>query len=313
VKIHALHRDSDVDVVVNGIAFEAKWVGEGGLRQVRDVLAHKRDRPNIVVARRLSPGAREALSQAGVGWVDETGAAEIAIDSLVVSRSGHPEPVPEKTARWTPAVLAVAEALLCGRKGTVSSIRQATQLSSGGSTKALATLAQLGLLASKAARGRESAREIRDRNELLDAYAAAATAMAPGPSVRIGVTWRDPTADLVEVGKQWNRAGVEWAATGAAGAAVIAPYLTSVTTADVYVDARTLPGLTAIATSVGLHPIEGGRLTLRPFPTVTARLLAEEKDGLRVVPWPRVYVDLKAVGVRGEDAAEHLREIEHGR
>jgi hypothetical protein len=313
VKIHALHRDSDVDVVVNGIAFEAKWVGEGGLRQVRDVLAHKRDRPNIVVARRLSPGAREALSQAGVGWVDETGAAEIAIDSLVVSRSGHPEPVPEKTARWTPAVLAVAEALLCGRKGTVSSIREATQLSSGGSTKALATLAQLGLLASKAARGRESAREIRDRNELLDAYAAAATAMAPGPSVRIGVTWRDPTADLVEVGKQWNRAGVEWAATGAAGAAVIAPYLTSVTTADVYVDARTLPGLTAIATSVGLHPIEGGRLTLRPFPTVTARLLAEEKDGLRVVPWPRVYVDLKAVGVRGEDAAEHLREIEHGR
>ena len=94
---------------------------------------------------------------------------------------------------------------------------------------------------------------------------------------------------------------------------MIAPYLTSVTTADVYVDARTIPGMTAIAASVGLQPIDGGRLVLRPFPTVTARLLAEEKSGLRVAPWPRVYVDLKAAGVRGEEAAEHLREIEYGR
>lgn len=313
VSVRARGRDSDIDLVVNGIAFQTKWIGEGGLRQVRDVLALKRNRPNIVVARRLSPGAREALSNAGVGWVDETGAAEIALGSLVVSRSGHPEPVREKPARWTPAVLAVAEALLCGRKATVSAMQEATRLSSGGSTKALATLTQLGLLTSKVARGRGSAREIRDKNELLDAYAAAAAAMVPAHSVRIGVTWRETTAGLVEVGKQWNRAGVEWAATGPAAAAVVAPYLTSVTTADVYIDARTIPGMTAIAASVGLQPIDGGRLVLRPFPTVTAQLLAEEESGLRVAPWPRVYVDLKAAGVRGEEAAEHLREIEYGR
>lgn len=30
------------------------------------------------------------------------------------------------------------------------------------------------------------------------------------------------------------------------------------------------------------------------------------------VPWPRVYVDLPAEGVRGEEAAEHLREVMHG-
>jgi hypothetical protein len=60
-------------------------------------------------------------------------------------------------------------------------------------------------------------------------------------------------------------------------------------------------------------PIEGGRLTLRPFPTVAVRRLAETIDGLRVAPWPRVYVDLLSAGVRGEEAAEHLREVIHAR
>ncbi|MGD0836257.1 MAG: hypothetical protein ABSB49_06400, partial [Polyangia bacterium] len=29
--------------------------------------------------------------------------------------------------------------------------------------------------------------------------------------------------------------------------------------------------------------------------------------------WPRVYADLRHTGVRGEEAAEHLREIVRGR
>jgi hypothetical protein len=303
--------DSGVDYFVNGIAFEVKWAGEGALRQAEQILRLKRKAPTVVVARRLSPGARNALSRAGVGWIDETGAAEIAFGSLVVSRSGHPENVHE--ARWTPAVLAVAEALLCGKKATVFAMQEATRLSAGGCTYALRILTRFGLLTSKAARGRSSAREVVDRNELLDAYATAAAAMPSPPSVRVGVTWRDITSGLSEVGTRWDRAGVRWAATGVAAASVIAPYITTVTTADVYVDARTIPSMIAAAASVDLQPIEGGRLVLRPFPTVATSALAEEKSGLRVAPWPRVYVDLRAAGVRGEEAAEHLREQQHGR
>ena len=68
----------------------------------------------------------------------------------------------------------------------------------------------------------------------------------------------------------------------------------------------------AAAAAVNLRPIEGGRLTLRPFPTVAVRALASKVDGLRVAPWPRVYVDLRRSGVRGEEAAEHLREVFRG-
>ncbi len=111
------------------------------------------------------------------------------------------------------------------------------------------------------------------------------------------------------MGKRWDRARVAWAATGTVAAHVIAPYLTWVSSGDVYVGADTIAGLEAAATRVDLRPIEGGRLTLRPFPTVTARSLADVKEGLRVAPWPRVYADLRGVGVRGEEAAEHLREV----
>ncbi len=53
-------------------------------------------------------------------------------------------------------------------------------------------------------------------------------------------------------------------------------------------------------------------MTLMPFPTVTTKRLAEKRRGLYIAPWPRVYADLRVAGVRGEEAAEHLREIVRG-
>jgi hypothetical protein len=67
----------------------------------------------------MSPGARESLSAAGVGWVDETGAAEIAVSGIVVSRSGHAA-APRRLAGWTRGALAVAEAILCETAPTVA-------------------------------------------------------------------------------------------------------------------------------------------------------------------------------------------------
>jgi hypothetical protein len=306
-------RDSGADLIVNGIEIQAKWIGEGGLRRAREVLERKRDRPDVVIARLLSPGAREALSQAGVGWIDETGAAEISLGSIVVSKSGRSEPVREKPARWTPASLAVAEALLCGRKAAVHAMRDATSLSVGACTKALQVLTKLGLLTSSAARGRGSARTVHDPNQLLDAYAAAAAAAKSEPAIQVGITWQNLTAGLRDAGKKWEKARIEWAATGAVAASVMAPYLTSVSTADIYVAVETIAELETAAVAAALRPIEGGRLTLRRFPTVTARRLAEVVEDLRVAPWPRVYADLRTTGVRGEEAAEHLREVRRGR
>lgn len=48
---------------------------------------------------------------------------------------------------------------------------------------------------------------------------------------------------------------------------------------------------------------------LRPFPTVAVPRLVQWVGGVAVAPWPRVYADLRPTGVRGEESAEHLAEV----
>lgn len=311
-KVHTARTDTGVDMIINGHSFQIKWIGDGRLADARRIVATRRGRPDIVVARYMSLGAREALAEAGIGWVDETGAAEIASGMIIVSRTGRPPKPAELPKHWTPSVVAVAEALLCGVKATVAATEEATGLSNGSCTTALRALANFGLLDAAAGRGRDSARRVVDNDRLLNVYASAVEALPPSISLQCGVTWRDTIAGLRKTGERWDKAKIPWASTGVVAATVIAPHLMMVNAAVVYVNADTVLDLEAVAVAAGLRPIEGGRLTLRPFPTVTARRLATMIDGLWVVPWPRAYVDVRAVGVRGEDAAEHLREVVGG-
>ncbi len=146
-----------------------------------------------------------------------------------------------------------------------------------------------------------------DTLALLDAYAAAVAAVPARFSQRVGTTWRNPIPGATEAGRTWTGLNVAWAATGALSAAAVAPLLTQVSPMVIYLEAPSLPALTAAA--AGLPPIEGGRLTVQPFPGVVTRRLAQTLDsGLGTVPWPRAYADLRPTGVRGEEAAEHLAE-----
>lgn len=314
--VHVLPPTADIRpkgdrVLVNGKPLLVRWIGEGWLAEARDVLEAS-PRPDIVVATSVSPGARQVLANAGIGWVDETGAAEIAVGSIIVSKSGRrPVERDDRLVDWTPAVLAVTEAVLCGTKPTVSATQDVTGLSVGSCTNALRFLTERELLFAEAQRGRSSGRRIRDFKALLHAYAAAVADADPPMTVRVGVTWRDPVLGLAKTAERWSRRGHAWACTGAVAASVLAPHLTSVGGADVYVEADTFAALESVARDAGLEPIEGGRLSLRPFPTVAARRMSTKKHGLNVAPWPRVYADLRLVGVRGEEAAEHLLEVMH--
>lgn len=301
---------SITDVVVNGHGLEVKWIGDGRLREARQVLAIATEHEQlVVVARQMSPGARALFAEHGIGWVDETGAAEIAVGSIVVSRTGRAPKATKSPLRWTRSVLAVAEALLCGSAATVSAIQSAAGLSAGSSTNALRTLSDLGLLESDTERGPTSGRRIADFGALLGAYSAAANESPQRVEIVLGALWRDPIEGVSGIGERWDAHGIEWAASGAVASAALAPLLTNVESALVYVDTSTMVGLEAVARAADLAPIEGGRLTLRPFPTVTTQRFVSQVNGLRCAPWPRVYADLLHAGVRGEEAAEHLREV----
>lgn len=294
---------------VAGKRVRTEWLTSGLPSEARELIAHKVC-PDVVVARELSSGAKQVLSQLGIGWIDETGAAEIALGTLIVSRSGRPPPKSSRrTERWTPAVLGVAEALLCGTQATVEATKQATGLSGGACGNALRFLSNAGLLAAQAARGPASGRSITDRRAFLAEYASEASSQPHIPQLTLGVSWRYLVRGVTDLGGLWTAQGIAWAATGPVAAAVMAPLLTHVGSATVYVDATSMIGLQALAEKANLRPIEGGRLTIAPFPTTSTRLLAQTFDHMRVAPWPRVYADLRTAGVRGEEAAEHLLEV----
>ncbi len=312
VKVKPARDDPHADFVINEVPIQVKWAGRGWPRDVKPLLGRRGRRPDLVVGHHMSPGARQTLAQAGIGWLDETGAAEFAIGPIVVSRTGQPDDTVGRPAGWTPAVLAVAEALLCDVRPTVSAVEAATGLSTGSCTKALRFLTDQGLLDAKAPRGRDSARRILDPDKLLEEYAAATSSVPSRFTLQLGVTWQDVVQGLTKTGRMWDRHGVQWAATGAAASLVLAPFLTGVRTAEVYVEARTIAELTEVADVAGLRSMKGGRVTIAPFPTVTSRRLASLVEGIRVAPWPRVYADLRTTGVRGEEAAEHLSDVARG-
>lgn len=293
-------------VKVAGRRVRVGWAGEGWVGDVR-AFAEPAGRVDVVAARRLSPGAVAHLRDAGIGWVDELGNAEIAFGNVVVARAGRTQRVLEVPPRWTPAFVSVAEAVLCGVPPTVSAARAATGLSTGTCTNALRAMTDLGLLEAAVARGRGAGRHVVDPRAFLAVYADAARALASPLRVTVGVTWRDPIDGLRTLSASLLGRGVEWAATGAVAAALDAPLITNIGSASIYVGAPTVAALEALARSVGLNPIEGGRLELRPMPigwTAQSRRLIDGQ--IYLAPWPRVYVDLRDLGVRGEDAAEHL-------
>jgi hypothetical protein len=285
----------------------AKWVGRAGLREVRDVLG-LRLRPDIIIGSSISLAGRQEASRSGTGWVDESGAAEIVAGTILVSRTGRLVSKSAPPARWTPVVASVAEALLCGVKPTTSATAAATGHSISSTAYALYVLADLGLLRADRPRGPRSGRQVADPVRLLAQYAEAAPLLRPKAELRCGVIWREPTLVLAHFAEQMGEQGTTWAATGSLASMVLAPYLTDIGEGEVYVDAATMPEVINIARKARLEPMEGGRLVLRPFPTNASMLLASDIDGIRVAPWPRVYADLRPVGVRGEEAAEHLRE-----
>jgi hypothetical protein len=312
VKIVEPKARENFDLRVGGHPINFKWIGEGHLGDVRKFLKTPTKKNLVLVARQMSPGARAALSEVGVSWVDETGAAEVSIGTIFISKTGNPKKKDQAIKRWSPSVIAVAEALLCGTRGTQSATQAVTGLSAGSCATALKFLSEQKLLASKAKRGPESAREIVNRRDFLDKYASAANARPSGTELQVGVTWQDILDGIGELAVRLNKIGSDWAVTGAAAAAVEAPYLSTLSHATIYVDARSMAELETLSSAAGLRPIQSGRLTMKPFPAVSVQRLSKPHGVLRIAPWPRVFADLLNEGVRGEEAAEHYFEVVNG-
>lgn len=301
-------RAGEVCLRLGGVTLPVRWLNQGTPKMIHEAMRHQ-PRPGLVVAPRFSQAAKDELAAAKVGWVDELGAAELAVGNVIVSRTA-PAAEPVEAHRWTPATLGLAEAVLTGVPATVRALVGKTGASPSTAALALRFLTTQKLLVASAARGRNAGRTVVDREALLAAYADAAASRPIRPTVQLGALWRDPVDGVRQAAEQWEGRSVAWAATGALAAAVLAPHQTQVAPLVLYVEANTVAELAACGRLAGLDPIRGGRLTLAAFPSpITRRLSERTSAGIWTVPWPRAYADLRSSGVRGEGAAEHLVEV----
>jgi len=236
-------RNGDVLVRVAKELLRVRWLERGSAIVLQTRLSNN-SRPDLVMAAHMSSTAQLAATEAGVGWLDETGAAQFAVGTVVVSRTSVSVPVTARPAkRWTAATLGIAEALLTGVPGTVRALGAATGAAPSTVSLALNFLAHTGLLTSQAARGRNSGRSIAEPGRLLEAYADAVTNARETPCLRVGVLWRDPLEGLFQIGQRWDDQQLAWAATGALSAAALAPLQTQVAPVVVCVDALSLATL----------------------------------------------------------------------
>lgn len=308
--------DHGADFLLAGQPISVKWLDGTDLHRVRAAIDMSKPRPDLLIAPRMSPASRKLASEKRVGWIDESGDAEFAIGSVVVARTGSSAggAVTERgygqAARWTAAATATAEALLTGVPATVSALAASAAVPASTAALALKFLERQHLLQAPASRGRKAGRVVRDRDALLSAYAMAVAATQSKASLHVAVLWRDPVAAVADLGGALEAMGVPWAVTGALTAAVRAPFSTQIAPLVVYVDAFGVGALRSVAESLQLPVEPAGRLTLAVFPSpTTAVLSAPVGDGLRSVSWPRAYADLSSTGVRGEEVAEHLKDV----
>lgn len=294
--------------------FVAGWAGAGWPADVR-ALVRVAPRLDVVYAKKLSDGARSWLSERDIGWVDETGRANLLLQSgLVIVR--EPTATEQRKVvgdRWTNTMLAAVEAVLAGVAPTVEAVEGATGMSRGASANALSRLERRGLLERPARqRGPNAARQVVDVESLIDQYTEAAAEFRNKQKVvRIHRLWTDPLDVLdIEIGPALTAMGT-WAVTGGAASTLLAPYLSDVTVVELYVERSFLTAPDRLASMLGGRMVERGhRIEVRELPTSMSA--KGPKIGAVQVALPaRVYADLMASGGRAAEAAHHLREV-HG-
>lgn len=299
---------------------ELLWVGRGWPADLEHAL---QDVPSpwprqlVLVGQRFSPGALEHLTARDANWVDETGAARIETPGglLVVRHASEdaPRPDPTRSFRWAASSEEIAELLLARPPAGAFSARELAERSGWShaqTTKLLRQFNARGWVEKVGgSRGVGSGWRVVNPQDLLEEWAQHIVTHRPETLLAHRVL-RDPMQFAkTDLARALNPR-MKWALTGWAGLAVAAPFVTTVPVIHVAVEAKALLDgrLRSAMQATKLREVdEGARVEFRALSAFVLSLAIEQHD-LPVVSAPRLYADLRALGGRGEKAADHVRE-----
>ena len=292
------------------------WAGEGWPDDVQRVLtgdAATTDSETVVLARQLAPGSLEMLRGLSANWADETGAAHIESDRMTVVRDGTSVPVEVDSSQpgkfqWSNSSVDVAETILSIAEEQplrIGEIAKTTGWSTPQVSNVLRAFERQGWVQSTGSkRGRSANRILADKIGLLNSWSER---IAEKPAERLFA--HAMTDDLMgllrrELKPKLDQLG-QWAITGWAGGELLAPFTSIVPVLQIYVEETQFSP--HLIRSIGLTRVdEGGTIEFRSAGPVPLQLATRTSDHLRVASPARVFADLKSLGGRGADAANHL-------
>lgn len=321
----------DISLGAATARIQPRWAGQGFPRDLDLAIAKLPDRSTgeiVFTAVAFSPGSRERLKEQGFSWADETGRAHLEVKpGLYVLRDSRAVAVRRSRPiedTWNQSIGAVAETILVeALKQTKDDpvphvLERIEQLSARAAVSPSQTVTALQMfdragytIKSGAERGPTAKRTLIEPGDLLSAWAG----WQPKQHPRIQgmhVLWED-VHEFIEGPLARALNDRRWAITGWLAADAIAPYATPGPSFSAYIDPALFDrGLRELAAQIGLRTVDSGaRVT---FIRAEEHILNQSSDikGVPYVSPIRLYRDLSNLGVRGDDAASHLRETQIG-
>lgn len=308
--------DRGVDAVISygdsrmGVAVEFKQRANAAnaWQLVHHADAHP-DRTVLLVAGETTAQAREILEGHGVGVVDGLGNAHIELPGLLLhleARRDRRRPAVAAPTRLRGKAGVVAQALLLEpeRAWHVDELAARAEVSPALAHRVITRLEHEGLLTVEGA-GPGRVRHLSDPRALLDLWAEEnldRTVRTPAYALA-----SSPRQLIAQLGEGLEAAGIDHAITGAAAGSILAPFVTAVPVAQVWVSERVSGG--DLAAAVSAKPVDDGEnIVFLQARDNTPLAFRAKAGGVWTVNRFRLYVDLRGDPRRGREQAEHLRE-----
>lgn len=269
--------------------------------------------PVLLVSQTTTEEARKILEDNGVAVIDGLGNMRAELPGLFLRVDGKREPRTVRDAPDQPPVKLTGKAGLAAqallrepqRLWRVHDLADESEISVGLAHRVLARLEREGLVEVEGT-GPQRTRRVINATSLLDLWAEEMRDRGV-KQLRAFRLARDPRGHTTTLSRALTEAKIEHAVTGAAGAARLAPFVTAIPVADIWISETV--GLEDAATLARADVVdEGHNILLRQAAGDLPLAFRQKVDGVWTVNPFRLFYDLRQDPRRGREQADRLRE-----
>lgn len=264
--------------------------------------------PLLVIAGETTTEARQILQDHGLALVDGLRNAHIALPGLYFHIEGNRPPRlkasgPPVCLGGKAAVAAQALLLHTNRAWQVHDLAKEARISPALAHRVLARLEAEGIVATEGS-GPNRVRRVTNPTALLDLYAEENLA-APFRTQAYALA-QTPQELVRGLATNLERAGIEYAVTGAAAASLVAPFVTAIPITELWV--TTKKAREELCDGAQAKPVtSGANVVFLQAKGDTPLVLREKTKELWLVNRFQLYTDLRRDPRRGREQADHLR------